>query len=132
MIDVVNDKELVYIKKILKEQFNISYERGAFSREIAYKINNQIIGIIIYDFIYDRIELDYIYVDISKRNMGIASKLMSYMIADGKNSNASNITLEVNVNNEEAIALYKKFDFNVVATRKNYYNNEDGYLMIRE
>ena len=39
------------------------------------------------------------------------------------------ITLEVAVNNEPAISLYKKFGFEIISTRKNYYDNVDAYLM---
>ena len=42
------------------------------------------------------------------------------------------ITLEVNKNNIPALNLYKKFDFNEVAIRKNYYNGVDGILMERK
>jgi len=39
--------------------------------------------------------------------------------------------LEVRVSNESAQALYRKYGFEVVSRRKNYYrdNNEDAYLM---
>ena len=41
------------------------------------------------------------------------------------------ITLEVNVNNKAAIALYEKFNFEVICKRIFYYGNEDAYLMGR-
>lgn len=40
-----------------------------------------------------------------------------------------NITLEVNVLNDAAIKLYKKFNFTVVSIRRGYYKGIDGYLM---
>ena len=42
------------------------------------------------------------------------------------------ITLEVAVNNEPAISLYKKFGFREVALRKFYYGDEDGILMEKQ
>ena len=132
MIGEVENKDLVYIKDVLNKEFNISYDRGTFSKEIVYKEDNKIVGIIIYSIIYDRIELDYIYVDVLKRNIGIASKLLFYMFEDAEKNNITNITLEVNVDNNKAISLYKKYGFKIVATREKYYNGEDGYLMIRE
>jgi ribosomal-protein-alanine N-acetyltransferase len=42
------------------------------------------------------------------------------------------ITLEVRKSNTPAIKLYQKFDFSIINTRKNYYENEDAYLMGRE
>lgn len=132
MIEETNDNQLSYIQNILKKEFHISYERDAFSKEFTYVVENQIVGIIIYSLIYDRIELNYIYVDKLHRNNGIAGKLMLHMINDGITNNVKNITLEVNINNKEAISLYTKYGFEIVATRKNYYNGQDGYLMIRE
>ena len=44
------------------------------------------------------------------------------------------LTLEVRVSNEPAIALYKKYGFNSLGTRKGYYqdNNEDALIMWTE
>ena len=39
------------------------------------------------------------------------------------------ITLEVNVDNTPAIKLYEKFGFEIVNTRKKYFNDKDSYLM---
>ena len=67
------------------------------------------------------------------KKQGYASKLMDYMLNDLKDNNVLSITLEVNVNNEKAINLYKKMGFNVINKRLNYYpNGEDGFLMYRE
>ena len=44
----------------------------------------------------------------------------------------TNITLEVNVNNTNAIKLYQKNGFKIVSRRENYYNGTDGYLMLKE
>lgn len=132
MVQEVNDSNLYYFYNILKCEFNSSYEKNDFSKDFVFILENQIVGLISYSLIYDRIELNYIYVDKSKRNFGIASKLMLHMIEDGSENNIKNITLEVNVNNKEAITLYKKFGFIVATIRSNYYNGEDGYLMIRE
>lgn len=132
MIEVVDNKNLEYIQQILLKEFNVKYLRNDYSKEYVYILNNEIVGFIIYEYIYDRIELDYIYVDKEKRGMGIANILMNQMINFAKENNLKNITLEVNKNNEVAISLYKKYGFIEVAIRRGYYNGEDGLLMIRE
>ena len=44
-----------------------------------------------------------------------------------------NSTLEVRVSNTVAINLYKSFGYEIVTTRKRYYENgEDAYLMLKE
>ena len=42
-----------------------------------------------------------------------------------------NITLEVKIDNNAAINLYKKYNFVEKAIRKGYYNGIDGILMER-
>lgn len=132
MIEVVDNKNLECIQQILLKEFNVKYLRNDYSKEYVYILNNEIVGFIIYEYIYDRIELDYIYVDKEKRGIGIANILMNQMINFAKENNLKNITLEVNKNNEVAISLYKKYGFTEVAIRRGYYNGEDGLLMIRE
>ena len=65
-----------------------------------------------------------------KRNQGIASDLLSYIIINLK---SNKINLEVNANNNIAIKLYKNFGFEENGIRHNYYNNntEDAILMSR-
>ena len=132
MIEVVSNKSLEYIQGILLKEFNVKYSKNDYSKEYVYILNNEILGFIIYEYIYDRIELDYIYVDKEKRGIGIANILMNQMIGFAKENNIKNITLEVNKNNFSAISLYKKYGFIDVAVRKGYYNGEDALLMIRE
>ena len=96
--------------------------------DINYLKNDIPVGLISYSLIYDRIELEYIWVKSDFRGMGIASKLMDKMLSE----DVSNVTLEVCVTNEKALNLYKKYSFKVVSIRKNYYGNDDAYLMIRE
>ena len=85
-------------------------------------------AILVYSEIYDRLEIDYIYVLEEFRNQKIASKLLEYLF------NKYNFTcsLEVRCDNMSAINLYKKFGFEIVTVRKNYYQDIDGYLMYRK
>ena len=42
-----------------------------------------------------------------------------------------NITLEVNINNKNAILLYNSLGFKEATKRKGYYNGEDALLMLK-
>lgn len=101
-----------------------------FLENYAYFENDIIVAYISISVLYDRIEIDYIWVDESYRRNGIASKLLEYII--NRFDNIVNITLEVNVNNFAAINLYKKFGFNESAIRKKYYGSDDAILMMKE
>lgn len=118
-----------YLCSKIKE-FKIDYlnSTSPFLKNYIYLNNDIPIGLISYSLIYDRIELEYIWTDEFYRRKGIASILMNKMLGE----RFSNITLEVNVNNINAINLYNKFGFKIVSVRKKYYGNDDAYLMIRE
>lgn len=98
-----------------------------FSKVLVYKVDNKIVAFLDYSVIYEKIEINYIYVIEAYRNNKIAYKLINYII----NTNHENITLEVSILNEYAIKLYKSLGFNVVAIRPKYYNGIDAYLMER-
>ena len=99
---------------------------NSFSNVIGYYINDKIIGYLDYSVMYEKIEINYIFVIAEYRRKGFAYSLIKYVI---DKYNFENITLEVNVNNVSAINLYKKLDFKIVSTRKKYYDGVDGYLM---
>ena len=124
MIRKINNKEL--IEQSFKQIFNEKLKLNIYSNILVYE-EHEILGFLIYDLIYDRCEVQYIGVLKEYRNKHIASKLMEYLLKENKN-----ISLEVNVNNNKAINLYKKYGFKKAAIRKNYYKGDDAYLMIKE
>ena len=122
MIEVANKEDVV---SIITNYFHIQNPFNIYSKVVVYKENNMIQGILVYDEIYDRIEIDYILVLEDVRRNGIGTKLLNYF------DDQQQISLEVRENNVSAIEFYKKNGFNVVARRKNYYNSEDAFLMCR-
>ncbi len=130
MINYTTEKEL--INSFLK-YFNTKInDISEFNKYLIYSIDDKNIGFIDFSFIYDRIELNYIYVEKSYRNKNIASKLMDKLIEFAIDNKCINITLEVDESNDAAINLYKKYGFTIATIRKKYYGKNDGYLMIRE
>lgn len=126
-------KDLINIYKLLNSEFNVTeISNDPFLKYLIYKEDNKFIGFINYSIIYERAELNYIYVDKNFRKKGIANKLMKSMFEQLKTEKVSSITLEVKKSNTSAINLYKKWNFEPVSIRKNYYGNEDGILMFKE
>lgn len=103
-----------------------------FSKKIEYLIDDKIVGYLEYSLIYDRMEINNIFVLEEYRNNKIGSKLMTYLIAIAIDNHVVNITLEVRISNEIARDLYKRFGFREVALRKFYYGDEDGILMEKQ
>lgn len=103
-----------------------------YARRIEYIEEDEVIGYLNYSLIYDRLEIDDFLVEVKRRNKGIGSKLLSYLVVIAINNHVVNITLEVRKSNEVARELYKKFGFREVALRKFYYGDEDGILMEKQ
>ena len=103
-----------------------------FLKKIEYVIDDNVVGYLKYALIYDKMEIDNLFVLEEFRNKQIGSKLLSYLIDIAINNNVINITLEVRESNEVAKNLYKGFGFREVAIRKFYYGDEDGILMEKQ
>lgn len=103
-----------------------------YARRIEFYCGDEVLGYADYSLIYDRMELDQLFVEESMRRNGIGKKLMGYLVAIAIDSHVVNITLEVRVSNEIARNLYKSFGFREVALRKFYYGDEDGILMEKQ
>ena len=103
-----------------------------YARRLEFYLDSEVLGYLDYSHIYDRIELDNIYVNEINRGEGIGNRLLSRLVAIAIDSHVINITLEVRISNEIARNLYKKFGFREVALRKFYYGNEDGILMEKQ
>ena len=59
---------------------------------------------------------------------GIGSRLVLHILDFAKKTRCKKIKLEVWEKNKKAITLYKKFDFSVIAEKKNFYKNGDSLL----
>lgn len=128
MINIMENINVCDIDFDVKKQNN----DNPFYKNIAIIYENKAIGYLGYFLIYDRIEIDYLYVEKKYRKKGYANILINKLVEISKKENCINITLEVNVNNNVAINLYKKNGFEIIKTIYNYYNGEDGYLMLKE
>ena len=94
--------------------------------------SGEIVGHICLETVLDEGILTSIAVKEKYRNKGIAKKLMDSFIDEAKNRNIAFINLEVRASNAPAIALYEKYGFVKMGTRKNYYSKpiEDALLMM--
>ncbi len=72
------------------------------------------------------VELLTLAVKPDQRRRGIATGLMQDFIGQAKNKDASEAFLEVAQDNDAAIALYRRFGFVEVGSRKDYYANARG------
>ena len=111
-----NDSNLI-------NKFDDTIKPSVYSKYLFYDDK----GYIHYDLIYDRIEIIKFFVKEEYRGLKIGYKLLEKLV-----SMYNNISLEVKCSNKKAISLYECFGFINVKILKNYYNGEDGYLMVRD
>lgn len=74
----------------------------------------------------DEMEILTIAVLPSHQRRGIATRLMQQALSTIEHSMITRCFLEVEAQNQPAISCYKRLNFEVIATRKDYYQNEQG------
>lgn len=129
---------LLEIKDILISDFDDFWTYTIFEDELknpnsqyfVATIEDEIVGFAGIWNVLDEMHITNIVTKISKRHIGIASKLLEKLIETSKNQNASLLTLEVKEANTNAIKLYEKYNFKKIGSRKNYYGqNENAIIM---
>jgi [ribosomal protein S18]-alanine N-acetyltransferase len=95
--------------------------------------HDQIIGYVGLAFTSTTADVQTISVVPNQQRSGIGSKLLSLALAAAKQRGAEQVFLEVAVENEPAISLYKNFGFEQISIRPNYYGpGKNAYVMRRE
>ena len=109
--------------------------RSAFKDGISYfisaKANKILVG---YAGMYNVLDEGYVYnLAVSEKFRGnkIGNKLIKNLLDYSKNKNLRFLSLEVRKSNRIAIDLYEKTGFEIIGTRKDFYNfpKEDGIIM---
>lgn len=98
---------------------------------VVYKmiIDNNEIGFIETIPNIDYLEITDVLIYESYRGKGYSNILFDYLI---ENSNYNKYLLEVSINNNIAINLYKKYNFKIINKRNNYYKDgSDALIMER-
>ena len=135
MIRTAKEKDIIELNKLgilLNDNFTKTYNLDNYINDENYIIllnEEQIINamMIVYKNI-DYYELETIVVNPQYRNKKIATKLLEYFI-NYCTKKEDIILLEVAVNNDNAIRLYEKFNFEIINNRRKYYGNVDAYVM---
>ena len=91
----------------------------------------QIVGYIIFWFIFDELHILNLAVSPHFRRQGIARGLLGEAFRLAGIQNIKTVWLEVRPSNKAALALYESFGFQVIMTRKGYYSDsgEDALIL---
>jgi len=131
-ISILTDNELTDIVAIESKSFSLPKSEAVFRHDehkyLVAKDNDKVLGYIGIEDIAGEKHIINVAVHPDFRKKGIAKKLVEKILND-----KDVFFLEVRVSNQIAQNLYKKYNFEVVGTRKKYYsdNNEDAYIMKR-
>jgi len=117
-----------------KSQFDylITKSNGAF---YLIKSDNKIIAYIclLFNVRTRNVRLYSLAIHPDYRKQQLGSRLLDESIKFAVNNNANKISLEVNIYNNVALNLYKKFNFNTKRIIPNYYHDgSDAYYMVKD
>ena len=137
LIAQMNLKDLESIKPILETEFDDFWNFSILEKELTNnssiylccKIDSEIVGFAGISVILDTAELNNIVIRKDQRGNGYSFVLLKELIKIAKFRGCTKLNLEVAINNEVAINLYKKLGFKQVGIRQNYYNGIDALLL---
>ena len=138
-LDLKNADELFKLDNLIFE-FD-KYSLNQISEELTepsrlylgyYNNNNELVGFVGAQVVLDESDIIKIGVKPSNRKKGIAKNLFFNLLTELKNKNVKKIMLEVREQNAIAINFYKKMGFKIIATRKNYYENDNAKILMLE
>ncbi len=138
VIEKMNQSHLEKIKDIMPKQFDEFWTANVLEKELQNSLSSYIVAlyndeVVGYAGIWkpiDEAHITNIVVKKDKRGKHIGTQLLKELINMAQKQNLQCITLEVNVKNENAIKLYKKYNFEEVGRRKKYYNNIDDAIIM--
>lgn len=132
--EVYNIENQAFFEPWSKKNLIKDLESNTFLNHYVAEKDGRIVGFYISSQVLDEVEIFTIAVERDHKNMGIATSLLNHLIATSLKNNIKQIWLEVSTKNIPAINLYKKFGFEIMGIRKNYYQKvgEDAYNMKKE
>lgn len=132
--EVYNIENQAFFEPWSKKNLIKDLESNTFLNHYVAEKDGRVVGFYISSQVLDEVEIFTIAVERDHKNMGIATNLLTHLLATSKANNMKEIRLEVSTKNLAAINLYKKFGFEIMGIRKNYYQKvgEDAYNMKKE
>lgn len=141
IVDYMTLDDFEIIKDRLQEEFDEFWTPGVLLSElknentkyIVLKENNNIVGFAGIWITPDTVELNNIVIKKDSRGKGYSKILLEKLIEISEETSREIFTLEVSEENIVAINLYKKYGFEKVGLRKNYYEGKyDAILMSKK
>ncbi len=115
-----------------EEQIENDITSNPFGIFLVAKIDEEVVGYYNFFITFDSATIYRIATLKSKKRQGIARNLLQKGYKIMRDKDVEFLTLEVRVSNIEAIGLYKSEGFDLITTKKSYYDDgEDAYYMMK-
>lgn len=141
-VSAMTEEDLERVMELERKVFTCPWTRGMYLRELQKKESCYLTvrdseAIVAYGGVLLLLEEAHVMtmaVMEEYRRRGIATRLLLELIKEAEAMGARFVTLEVRVSNTPAIELYRKFGFQIMGERKNYYmdNFENALIMWTE
>jgi len=131
---VISIEEKAYGKHHWSKESFLNELSNELARYFCVFDNSRLVAYCGFWQILEEVHITNIAVTPEYRRQNIGEALLTTIIKECYKNMAKYITLEVRVGNTPAIALYEKYGFKSLGTRKGYYqdNNEDALIMWTE
>lgn len=139
----MDENDVAQVSLIERQIFSIPWSETAFLTSIKQEHTRylvaeaeqtgQIAGYCGFYQSFDEAEITNVAVKMEYRRQHIAEKMLTYLLAMGKDEGIEKFALEVRESNFPAIYLYQRLGFDIEGTRKRFYEKpmEDAVIMCR-
>ncbi|MDH4223672.1 MAG: ribosomal protein S18-alanine N-acetyltransferase [candidate division Zixibacteria bacterium] len=139
IIENMKEEDLDEILRIERESFSDPWRKEFFLQDlckeyalpVVVRIGGRLAGYTCLWKIEDEIQIANIAIAKEYRGRGVAKRLLEWIVEQSLKQNFKYITLDVRESNSVALGLYRKYGFEEIVRRKNYYCNpvEDAIVM---
>ena len=141
-VRIMTKEDIEQVVLIEEEAFSSPWSAKGFEESLELKysrfyvavVNEEVAGYVGTYFMGDEVDITNIAVEQMYRRRGLADKLIEAVLEYSKSVEATAINLEVRPSNTPARSLYKKYGFEELGIRKNFYTKpvEDGIIMRKD
>lgn len=130
-------EDLPAIEKIELSSQVVPWSRESIEIELRSAISISLVcesttiaGFLFASFIHDESEIRNVVVAADQRRRGVGSALMNALIAATRERGGIRVLLDVNCENQPALAMYRRFGFQIISQKKRYYRSSDDALVM--
>ena len=131
---VIEVEQASFTNPWTREMYLAELQHGERAHFLLAKDEGRIVGFVSYWYVVDELHINNLAVLPAHRGAGIASALMTTLLAEATRAGVRRLLLEVRQSNDIAQRLYARFGFVVGGVRKGYYTHpsEDALVLWRD